>query len=202
MSQLTNGQSVIRRVLVALGSNMPEGVERSAEILRAAVGALAGNATKPVSVSRFFQSAAFPPGSGPQFVNAVLSFETALQPAQILARLHRIERDFGRIRRIRWGQRSLDLDLLAVGDLVLPDAEILRRWMELDPVQQQQDAPDDLILPHPRLQDRAFVLLPLLDIAPDWQHPLTGASVHDMVQALPVASRSAVIPLANSFSTP
>jgi 2-amino-4-hydroxy-6-hydroxymethyldihydropteridine diphosphokinase len=202
MSQLTNGQSVIRRVLVALGSNMPEGVERSAEILRGAVGALAGIATKPVSVSRFFQSEAFPPGTGPEFVNAALSFETDLMPAQILARLHRIERDFGRIRRVRWGQRSLDLDLLAVGDLVLPDAQTLTHWMNLDPAQQQQDAPDTLILPHPRLQDRAFVLIPLHDIAPDWHHPLTGVSVHDMVQALPAAMRFAVIPLANSFSTP
>ena len=202
MSQLTNGQSVIRRVLVALGSNMPEGVERSAEILRGAVGAMAGIAITPVSVSRFFQSEAFPPGTGPDFVNAALSFETDLHPAQILARLHHIERDFGRIRRVRWGQRSLDLDLLAVGEVVLPDAETLTRWMVLDPAHQQKDAPDDLILPHPRLQDRAFVLLPLLDITPDWRHPLTGTSLHDMVQALPEALRSAVIPLANSFSTP
>lgn len=202
MSQLTNRPSVNRRVLIALGSNMPEGVARSAEVLRAAVGAIAGTATKPVFVSRFFQSEAFPPGSGPDFVNAVLSVESDLLPAQILAKLHRIERDFGRIRRVRWGQRTLDLDLIAIGHHVLPDAATLTRWMKLAPERQLQDAPEDLILPHPRLQDRAFVLIPMLDVAPDWRHPLTGISLHDMVQALPEALRSAVIPLANSFSTP
>jgi 2-amino-4-hydroxy-6-hydroxymethyldihydropteridine diphosphokinase len=202
MSQLTNASSVIRRVLVALGSNMPEGVERSAEILRAAVGAIAGNTTAPLVVSRFYRSNAFPPGSGPDFVNAAVTFQTDLSPEVVLAKLHRIERDFGRVRRVRWGQRTLDLDLIALGDLVLPDVATLTQWLTLDPNRQLSEAPTELILPHPRLQDRAFVLLPLLDITPDWRHPLTGDSVQGMVDALPDSLCSAVIPLANSFSTP
>ena len=60
---------------------------------------------------------------------------------------------------------------------------------------QQKKAPDQLILPHPRMQDRAFVLVPMMDICPDWRHPILGTTVREMVAALPEADREAVRPL-------
>lgn len=91
--------------------------------------------------------------------------------------------------------RTLDLDLIALGDAVLPDAATQAQWRGLDPEAQRRLAPDRLILPHPRLQDRSFVLVPLADVAPDWRHPVLGLTVREMLAARPVAERSEVVPL-------
>jgi 2-amino-4-hydroxy-6-hydroxymethyldihydropteridine diphosphokinase len=112
-----------------------------------------------------------------------------------MARLHAVEARFGRRRTQRWGMRTLDIDLLAMGDSVLPDAETQDDWRLLPPDAQVRRTPDRLILPHPRLQDRAFVLVPLADVAPDWVHPRTGKSVRQMLAELPAADRDAVKPL-------
>jgi 2-amino-4-hydroxy-6-hydroxymethyldihydropteridine diphosphokinase len=79
-----------------------------------------------------------------------------------------------------------------VGDLVLPDAATQADWRALPPDLQRMRAPDALILPHPRLQDRAFVLVPLADVAPDWVHPMLGMSVREMCGRLPAAERAEV----------
>ncbi len=111
----------------------------------------------------------------------------------ILAALHRIEARFGRARSERWGMRTLDLDLLAMGALVLPDAATAAHWRDLAPMDQIAATPDRLILPHPRIQDRAFVLVPLADVAPRWRHPSLGLTVAQMLRRLPPADRRAVI---------
>jgi 2-amino-4-hydroxy-6-hydroxymethyldihydropteridine diphosphokinase len=112
-----------------------------------------------------------------------------------LSRLHAIEARFGRERVRRWGPRTLDLDLLAYGELVLPDAVTQDRWRGLSPADQATQAPAELILPHPRLQDRAFVLVPLADVAPDWRHPRLGLTVLEMLNRLELAEIAAVTPL-------
>ena len=148
-----------------------------------------------VSVSRFYRTPAFPPGSGPDFVNAVALVASAMAPAEVLAALHDIEMAFGRIRETRWGARTLDLDLLTFGDAVLPDRDTYLAWQDLPPERQRDAAPEQLILPHPRLQDRAFVLIPLAEIAPHLTHPVTGRTVAEMANALPEAEKAAICPL-------
>jgi 2-amino-4-hydroxy-6-hydroxymethyldihydropteridine diphosphokinase len=91
--------------------------------------------------------------------------------------------------------RTLDIDLIAAGDMVLPDAETYSRWQGLAAEEQTRQTPDQLILPHPRLQDRAFVLVPLNDIAPHWQHPVLGLTVAQMLENLDENDVNAVVPL-------
>jgi 2-amino-4-hydroxy-6-hydroxymethyldihydropteridine diphosphokinase len=145
--------------------------------------------------SRWFSTPAFPPGSGPDFVNAAAALETALAPEALLAELHAVEAALGRVRPARWAPRLCDLDLIAMGDRVLPDAGTLRRWMALDRGAAQRVAPPRLILPHPRLQERGFVLVPLADVAPGWRHPLSGLTVREMLAALPADDLAAIRPL-------
>jgi 2-amino-4-hydroxy-6-hydroxymethyldihydropteridine diphosphokinase len=133
--------------------------------------------------SRLWRSPAWPPG-GPEYVNAAMKLHVEGAPEDLLVALHAIEARWGRERGVRWGARTLDLDLLAWGGLVRPDDATQSAWRALPPDRQGEEAPDRLILPHPRMQDRGFVLIPLLDVAPDWRHPLIGASVREMVAAL------------------
>ncbi len=98
----------------------------------------------------------------------------------------------GRKRTVRWGARTVDLDLLAVGAEIRPDRATQDHWRNLAPADQAIKAPDQLILPHPRIQDRAFVLVPLADIAPDWVHPILGKTVLEMLNDLPEADKEDV----------
>jgi 2-amino-4-hydroxy-6-hydroxymethyldihydropteridine diphosphokinase len=183
--------------LIALGANLPFEGEPPDHTLREATKALSEEGLVVLAVSRFYATPCFPSGAGPDYVNAAAVVDCGQQPdlASILSGLHAVEARFGRKRLQRWGMRTLDLDLLAVGDSVSPDPVTQDAWRKLSSDAQVRQAPDQLILPHPRLQDRAFVLVPLADIAPDWVHPRTGRSVHEMLAALPKADRDAVKPL-------
>lgn len=109
-------------------------------------------------VSRLYRTAPVggPPGQ-PDYLNAALSLQTALAPADLLAALHDIEARAGRTREVRWEARVLDLDLILYGDQISDDPA--------------------LTLPHPRAWERAFVLAPLLDLDPALKHPHTGETV-------------------------
>jgi|TARA_B110000977_G_scaffold200662_1_gene292023 2-amino-4-hydroxy-6-hydroxymethyldihydropteridine diphosphokinase len=133
--------------------------------------------------SPLYGTPAFPAGAGPDFVNAAIRIPTGLPAQEVLAILHQIEAEAARTRTLRWGQRTLDLDLIALGNQVCPDLPTYTHWHGLAPDLQAQTAPDQLILPHPRVQDRSFVLVPLADVAPDWVHPVLGQSVVQMRDA-------------------
>ena len=181
--------------LIALGSNLEINGQTPAAILVAALAALGGAGCEVAAVSRFYRTPAYPPGSGPEFVNACATLVSGLGPEDVLALLHAVEADLGRTRTHRWEARVVDLDLLACGDLVLPDLAVLTEWRNLPPDMQQRVAPDRLILPHPRLTERGFVLIPLMDIAPGWCDPLSGKSVAELVSALPEAEKAAIRPV-------
>ena len=160
---------------------------------------LSGEGLRLRALSRFWRSPAFPAGAGPDYVNACAVVSAALPPEAVLQALHRIEARLGRIRATRWGARGIDLDLLAAGDAILPDAATEASWRALPLAEQMQHAPETLILPHPRLADRAFVLIPLAEIAPLWRHPATGKTVSEMLAALDAAEKAAMTPFYTPF---
>lgn len=174
--------------LIAIGANNCGSLSANRRAVAHAAKRLA-QSFSVLRTSSAWRSPAWPPGSGPDFVNAVVAGHSALSPEAMLARLHAIEARAGRVRLRRWGPRVLDLDLLASGGLVRPDPATLRTWIDLPAKDQSRCAPDRPIVPHPRLADRAFVLLPLAEVAPGWRHPTTGRRAADMAAALPRAAR-------------
>ncbi len=186
-------------ILVALGGNLAGPSGDVTATLIAALQSLAAQGFEVIAVSRFFATPAHPPGSGPDYVNACAQLRANQLPLEVLAGLHAVEAAFGRLRGARWAARGLDLDLLAVGQTVLPDAATEAAWRALTPDEQLIRTPQTLILPHPRLAERAFVLIPLADIAPQWRHPSLGKTVAELVAALPEAEKAAILPLSGGI---
>lgn len=166
-----DGRRAWAPVLIGIGANrtwqgrMPrDNVPRAAASL-ASLG-------QGVVLSPLYRSPAWPDPAAPPYVNAAALFASPLEPRALLAGLHAIEAAFGRLRSRdparRYAPRTLDLDLLAVGDLELRT--------------------DELTLPHPRIAERDFVLLPLKDVAPGWVHPVTGAAVEELLAELPAVT--------------
>lgn len=154
-------------ILVALGSNLKSPDFNDPEqALEAALRALAGQGITVVRRSSWYRSAPVPPSSQPWFTNGVVSVETKHDPFHLLELLHEIERDFGRVRTVRNESRIIDLDLLAYHEVFA-------------------DGSSGLILPHPRIAERAFVLQPLREIVPTWQHPVSGQTLDQMLERLP-----------------
>jgi 2-amino-4-hydroxy-6-hydroxymethyldihydropteridine diphosphokinase len=154
-------------ILIALGANLehPEhGSPRAT--LEAALAALEARGLRTLQRSRWYQSAAWPASDQPDYVNGAALVDCDLGPEALLEVLHEVEANLGRVRGEANAARTADLDLLAYH-------------------QEVRDEPDGLVLPHPRLQDRVFVLLPLMEVAPGWRHPVTGQSVAEMARALP-----------------
>ena len=181
--------------LIALGANLSLGENHPANTLQSALDRLSACEIAVEAVSPFYQTPCFPAGAGPDYVNAAARLRCDLSPQELLTVLHAIEAEFGREREVRWGMRTLDLDLIAAEDIVLPDPETYSRWRTLPPSEQTRQAPDQLILPHPRLQDRGFVLVPLRDIAAQWWHPVLNRTIEDMCDALSPADLAEIVAL-------
>jgi 2-amino-4-hydroxy-6-hydroxymethyldihydropteridine diphosphokinase len=182
-------------ILVAIGGNVSSLSGSPEETIVHSIVDIYQRIGSPIGTSRLYRTPAFPPGSGPDFVNAAVALQSNMSPEEILAILHDIEARYGRERQVRWGARTLDLDLIAVGTRVLPDRAVFDRWLALDAARQTVETPPQLILPHPRMQDRAFVLVPLADVAADWRHPVLGKTIGEMLADLPSAARAEVVPI-------
>ena len=161
-------------ILIALGSNLSSHAGDPAATLRAALAHLAAHDVEIEAVSRFFRTPAWPDPNDPPFVNAVARAITELSPGELIARLHETEAAFGRVRTERNAPRTLDLDILDYGG-------------------RSEAGPP--VLPHPRIESRAFVLIPLKDVAPDWRHPVSGKSLDELLAAISPDERAAVKPL-------
>jgi 2-amino-4-hydroxy-6-hydroxymethyldihydropteridine diphosphokinase len=155
-----SGTLVSTACAIALGANLGQPIET----LNAAVQVL--SATTGITVtarsSWYLTRAVGPPQ--PDYLNGCVLLETAIEPHDLLTILLNIENQFGRVREVRWGARTLDLDLVLYGDRVVQSPR--------------------LEIPHPRFRDRAFVLVPLAEIAPDWIDPISNSSIEKLRQVV------------------
>jgi len=178
---------------IALGANIRSTVGSPKDTLEFALKLFAGEGLQILRQSKWYSTPAFPAGAGPDYVNAAVLISSTQTPEQVLDSLNRIESATGRVRLNRWESRVCDLDLLACGEKVLPDAATLNHWITLASERQLQEVPDRLLLPHPRLHERAFVLVPLRDIAPDWMHPVLHQTPEQMLKKLPQEDIAAIL---------
>jgi 2-amino-4-hydroxy-6-hydroxymethyldihydropteridine diphosphokinase len=158
------------RLFIGLGANLaPDGYATPREGCIAALSALADEGVHLSALSHWYESAPVPISDQPWYLNAVAEATTELDAASTLAALHHIEGRFGRVRIERNAARVLDLDLLDFAGIVSDTS--------------------NLVLPHPRLHERAFVLLPLSELSPDWVHPVSGIAIQDLIALIPVGQQ-------------
>jgi 2-amino-4-hydroxy-6-hydroxymethyldihydropteridine diphosphokinase len=175
----------LKNSILALGGNEASQIGDPRETVQFALGVMQRKGVVTLKLSYFYATPAVPAGSGPDYVNAAALVQSPFEATELLEIVHEVEADLGRKRVVRWGSRPVDIDLISHEDEVRPSRAEFERWRDLPLEKQGRIAPEELILPHPRMQDRAFVLVPVLDVAPDWVHPVSGLSVAEMVKNLP-----------------
>ena len=165
-------------IYLALGSNLSGDFADSQQLIAAAIDNLPLCGAHVVARAPLYRSQAIGPkidgqGQG-DYINTAVAVRSVVPAVGLLQRLHALEAAFGRQRRIKWGPRTLDIDILSYHD------EIHAHMAQI---------------PHPRMASRAFVLYPLRDIAPGWRHPQSGEPIDALIKRLPTAMRQGLIPL-------
>jgi 2-amino-4-hydroxy-6-hydroxymethyldihydropteridine diphosphokinase len=161
-------------ILIALGGNLASAVGPPPATFVSALTALDKAGVRVVRRSALYVSPPWPQGSDPDFYNQAVMVETRRPPGELLQLLLKIETAHGRVRREAWGPRTLDLDIVDYQGLVT-DVE-------------------HVALPHPWTEERAFVLKPVAEIAPDWRHPISGLRAEEALAALDPAEAGACNP--------
>ena len=172
-------------ILLGLGSNKYGPWGAPVATLDRAVHTLDGAGLRVKARSSWYASAPFGRTDQPPFVNGVVAVGTHLPPLALLSKCHEIERSAGRDRLLRWGPRTLDIDLLAYHDVIVR-GEVDRREASL-----RKFIP--LVLPHPGIPERPFVLAPIAEIAPFWHHPVSGKTALMMLARLKLQSQGAIL---------
>ena len=172
--------------IIVLGSNLSSEFGSSTEILKKCVGEL--KSFQPIQSlveSKWYLSSSFVDNSEPRYVNVGIRFCTNLKPKELLNFTSDLEIKYGRKRQRRWEPRTCDIDILLCDQLILPSKQYFKKWLNLNFSDQIRLVPDELILPHPRLQDRTFFLKPLNDLQPEWIHPFLKVKAKEMLDSLP-----------------
>ncbi|MGC6511621.1 MAG: 2-amino-4-hydroxy-6-hydroxymethyldihydropteridine diphosphokinase [Parvibaculales bacterium] len=157
-------------ILLGVGSNLPFGSLKPVEVVDAAIAELGRRKIRLLRKSPYYLTPPMGPAGQPDYVNAVFVVSANYRPEVLLDKLHEVEAVFGRQRRVKWGARSLDLDLLD--------------W-------HGHQVPKRPELPHPGIGKRAFVLLPLHDVVPGWRHPLSRLTAREMLAKISIRDKVA-----------
>ena len=169
MAAQSNGHG---KILVGLGANCPGPWGSPAQSLRRALAEIERRGVAVEAVSPLYETAALGAARQPPYVNQVALLATRLPAPSLLRLLKEIERQSGRRGGRPWGARTLDLDIIDYKGLIMGRSKA-RKGVPRERVR-------PLVLPHPQLENRPFVLKPLLDVAPDWRHPVTKASAKEL----------------------
>jgi 2-amino-4-hydroxy-6-hydroxymethyldihydropteridine diphosphokinase len=170
-------------VIIGLGANLPCCNKPPVQNMENAIQILAGHGeVERCRASRFYASSPVGPSDQPDYINAVAVLDTSLDPMALMSVLLDVEKRFGRVRSERWGPRTMDLDLIDFDGQVL---DLKARGEDGQEI--------TLHLPHPRLAERAFVLLPLLELVPEWTHPITGHKAFDLLKNVDEAQSISVL---------
>jgi 2-amino-4-hydroxy-6-hydroxymethyldihydropteridine diphosphokinase len=163
-------------IFIGLGGNLHhERFGTPRQTLEAALTELGRRGVETVRVSRWYRTAPVPISDQPWYVNAVAEVATDLDADELLAELHAVEAEFGRARTVANAARPIDLDILDFRGEISPGGS------------------GRATLPHPRMTARAFVLMPLADLAPDWRHPVNGQPIAELLAALPADQAAELI---------
>ena len=158
-------------IIIGVGANLPGPDQVDARgTCMAALRELEGRGIPVAALSPWYESEPVPRSDQPWYVNGVARLSYHKAPGELLSLLHEVEAKFGRVRGTPNAARTLDLDLLDFDGAVSEEGA----WP---------------VLPHPRMHARAFVLLPLRDIAPDWTHPVSGQGLETLIADLPADQR-------------
>jgi len=154
-------ESECKRVYLLLGSNLGD----RGHILEEAISSIGLEIGVLISRSSFYETAAWGNEDQPSFLNIALAVETVLKPHDVLQKALEIEEQLGRVRKEKWGSRLIDIDIILYGDEVISDGE-------------------RLLIPHPRMQERKFVLEPLAEIAAEVYHPVLQQNISTLLSLL------------------
>lgn len=156
-------------IFLGVGGNLPcETFGQPRATCGAALQILEARGVKITARGRWYESAPVPASDQPWYVNGVVAVKTSLDPVALIREMLDVEAELGRRRTVANAPRTIDLDVVAYGDWVI-----------------EPTTPGGAAIPHPRMHQRAFVLKPLADIAPDWRHPATDRALSELLDELP-----------------